>query len=149
MRKPLATLLTFVSVGTLISCSSPQALPTPTPTSATGPISTPTPALVSSAEVAISLVKSRFAEVAKIQRAASGSIGGSQNIIVFEHPDGWDIAFWQGEGDCPAGCINNRYWYFSVMQDGRVSKAGEYVRSFNSQKNEFDVSGAPMWGVPK
>jgi len=119
----------------------------PSPSSV--PPSSPTSAAISNADAAIALVKTQFSEVAKIQKSAAGAIGASQNIFAFERADGWDIAFWQGDGDCPAGCINNRYWYFSVTKDGRVSKAGDYAKIFDPQKNSFDISGAPMWGVPK
>lgn len=150
MKNTPAAYIIVAALVFFISCSTPPpilptAMPTPTPV----PNSTPTPISIPNADAAIALVKSQFAEVARIQKPASGSIGASQNVFAFERADGWDIAFWQGEGDCPAGCINNHYWYFSVKADGRIVKAGEYTRNFNSQTNSFDVSGAPMWGVPK
>lgn len=94
-------------------------------------------------------IKARFAEVAKIQKKAPGTIGGSTDITSIVRADGWDLIFWEGSGDCPAGCINNHYYYFSAKKDGGVTKVGEYVRLFNSDKNAFDTTGAPMWGVPK
>jgi hypothetical protein len=140
-----------------------RSAPTPTPTvvlapSATitatrtgSPTMTSTPAFAPIADVdsAIAAVKARFPEVAKIQKVKAGVIGGSTNIIPFERSDGWDLAFWQGSGDCPSGCINNHYYYFSVKKDGRVTKVGEYTRIFNDDDNSFDTTGAPMWGVPK
>jgi len=59
------------------------------------------------------------------------------------------LVFWEGWGDCEAGCINNRYSYFSAKKDGSITKVGEYVRSYNEDKNAFETTGAPMWGVPK
>jgi|GEM_PF-829900 len=114
--------------------------PKATPTAASMPIA--------NADAAIAFVKSKFGEVAKIQRTAAGLIGASSNIWVFERTDGWDLAFWEGWGDCPSGCINNRYHYFTVKKDGRATKVGEYARIYNADKNSFDTAGAPMWGVP-
>jgi hypothetical protein len=108
---------------------------------------TATPSGISSADAAINAVKAKFPEVAKIQKAA-GVIGASSDIKVIERTDGWDLVFWEGSGDCPAGCINNRYQYFSVKKTGDLSKMGEYARNYNSAKNSFDVAGAPMWGIP-
>ena len=120
-------------------------MPVPSPV----PSGTPAPSPVSNADAAIALVKAQFVEVARIQKSPAGAIGVSQNIFVFERAEGWDIAFWQGDGDCPAGCINNRYYYYSVSKAGRATKVGEYARIYSAQKNSFDVSGAPMWGIPR
>ncbi len=126
-----------VSAGSSVPPSSPP--PSPSPVSPS----------VRNADAAIALVKSQFAQVAKIQKTGTGVIGASQNIFVFERADGWDLAFWEGSGDCPAGCINDHYYYFSVKKDGRVAKVGEYTRAYEWSTNSFDVTGAPMWGVPK
>lgn len=145
----------FLSLALLISCSSPRPVPTPTPTTTPMPSlppippSSPTSSAIPNADAAIALIKTQFTEVANINKIPAGSIGASQNIFAFERADGWDIAFWQGDGDCPAGCINNRYWYFSVKKDGRVERVGAYSKIFDAQKNAFDISGTPMWGVPK
>ncbi len=113
------------------------------------PIPSRSPLPVTNADAAIAVIKAQFPQVAKIQKIGSGIIGASQNIFVFERHDGWDIAFWEGSGDCPAGCINNIYYYFSVKKDGRLTKVGEYTRIYNSSTNSFDVTGSPMLGVPK
>lgn len=111
----------------------------------------PVPSLIviANADAAIAAVKAKFAEVAKIQKAGAGVIGASTNITVLERPDGWDLAFLEGSGDCPAGCINNHYYYFSVKKDGRVNKVGEYSSSYVFLTNSFETSGTPMWGIPK
>ncbi|MBI3914534.1 MAG: hypothetical protein HY327_10185 [Chloroflexi bacterium] len=110
---------------------------------------TPTSALIANADAAIATVKSRYPEVAKIGKAKAGIIGGSTDITVIERSDGWDLVFWEGWDDCPAGCINNRYAYFSVKKDGHLQKAGEYTRIHNAATNSFAVTGAAMWGIPK
>ncbi len=112
-------------------------------------VNTPIPRSVQDAEAAIAAVKAQFPQVAKIQKKGAGMIGGTTDITVLQRAASWDIAFWEGWGDCPAGCINNRYSYFSLQPDGRVIQAGEYTRVFDADKNSFNTTGAPMWGVPK
>lgn len=108
-----------------------------------------TPLLIANLEGAVAAVKSRFPEMAKIKPAGTSLIGGSTDLKSFERGDGWDLVFSEGWGDCPAGCINNRYTYFSVKKDGRVQKIGEFSRVFNSASNSFDTAGTSLWGVPK
>lgn len=112
------------------------------------PLPTATPSGITSADAAIAAIQARFAEVAKIQRAAPGVIGATTDIQVFDRGEGWEIAFVEGWGDCTAGCINHRYYYFSVRRDGRITKVGEYARIFNEATNSYQTSGVPMWGVP-
>ena len=119
------------------------------PTNDVSATATPSPTPVPNSDAAIAIIKSRFTQVSKIQKSSAGAIGASSDIRVFEQSDGWDIAFWQGTGDCPSGCINNHYYYFSVKKDGTIVNAGEYVRNFNDSTNSFDITGSPMWGYPK
>lgn len=121
----------------------------PAPAASLNASPSPSASTVTNADAAIALIKVQFAQVSKIQKAGAGIIGGSQNIFVFDRSDGWDLAFWEGSGDCPAGCINNHYYYFSVKKDGRVIKVGEYTRIYNSITNSFDATGVSMWGLPK
>ena len=122
---------------------------TPTPSAQASPAATATPAGITSADAAIVVVQARFPEVAKIKKAALGTIGATTDIKVFDRGEGWEIAFVEGWGDCPSGCINNRYYYFSVRKDGRITKVGEYARVYNESANSFTTSGVPMWGVPR
>lgn len=111
------------------------------------PTATPTP--LSGAEAAIAAVKARFPEVAHIKPTPPGTIGASTNItVILPRVDAWYLVFWEGWGDCPSGCINNRYHYF-IVKDGQATKVGEYARIYNAATNSFDTTGAPMWGVPK
>lgn len=111
------------------------------------PSTTPTP--VSAAESAIALVKSKFPELAHIKPSPPSSIGASTNItIIYPRIDAIYLIFWEGSGDCPAGCINHRYYYFMV-KDNVVTKMGEYFRLYNEAKNIFETTGAPLWGVPR
>jgi len=120
---------------------------TPAP-SPSRPLPTATPGGITSADAAIAAIQARFPEVANIQRAASGTIGATTDIKVFDRGEGWEIVFTEGWGDCMAGCINNRYYYFSVRRDGRITKVGEYARIFNETTNSYQTTGVPMWGVP-
>ena len=45
--------------------------------------------------------------------------------------------FREGWGDCPAGCIYSRYWYFRTSDDGSV----EYVGSYTPSEDEAE----PAW----
>ncbi len=122
---------------------------TPTLPAQASPAATPTSAGITSADAAIAAVQARFPEMAKIKKAAPMSIGATTDIKVFDRGEGWEIAFVEGWGDCPSGCINNRYYYFSVRKDGRITKVGEYARIYNESANSFTTSGIPMWGVPR
>ncbi len=43
----------------------------------------------------------------------SGTIGASSAVYAYRTSCGsFRVVVWQGSGDCPAGCINNDYWYF-------------------------------------
>lgn len=122
---------------------------TPTPPVSSSPAAPATPAGITSADAAIAAIQARFPEMAKLQRATPGAIGATSDIKVFDRGEGWEIAFIEGWGDCTAGCINNRYYYFSVRRDGRITKVGEYARIFNEATNTYQSSGVPMWGVPR
>lgn len=93
-------------------------------------------------EGAIVIVKQYFPEVKKIQKTQS-AIGQIMDIKTKEtlEKDGWRILFWQGSGDCPAGCLNNQQWYFIVTKTGIIRKVGESKRVFNSKKNAIDENG--------
>ena len=101
------------------------------------------------ADDAIAAIKVRYPQVAKIQKTGTGVIGASTNITTIQRADGWDFVFWEGSGDCPSGCINNHYYYFSAKKNGSIAQVGEYTRTFNADQNTFDTTGAPMWGIPK
>jgi hypothetical protein len=133
-RRVLPVILIFL----VTACAAPE-----------GPrIMTPTVSIPDAAS-AIAAVKSQFVKVAQIRPKTAGAIGATTDITALERADGWDLVFWQGSGDCPAGCIDNHYYYFSAKKDGRVLETGEYARIFDADKNTFAITGAPMWGVPK
>ncbi|MFQ6015411.1 MAG: hypothetical protein ACE5NP_08215, partial [Anaerolineae bacterium] len=127
-----------------------EGAPIPTATATAeevGAKATPTP--ITDEEEAIAAVKARYPEVKEVERVPEDVIGAPTDITVIEREGGWDLVFRQGWEDCPAGCINNRYWYFSVDRDGTIIKVGEYSRIFDSQSNTFKTTGKPLWGVPE
>ena len=67
-------------------------------------------------------------------------------IGCFGRGDRWDVVIWHGEGDCPAGCIDNYYYYYSAWRNGRVEKAGEFSRVLNRASNSYVERGTPLWG---
>ncbi len=131
----------------------PTTVPGAQPSTTTpAPISTimPTPsANVAQPEQAIALAQQKFPELRQITASPPNTIGASTNIWVQDQPDGWNIVFWQGEGDCPSGCINNHYWYVSVARSGDVALVGEFDRHFDSAANTMHSTGQPLWGIPK
>ncbi|MBI5648919.1 MAG: hypothetical protein HZC40_00475 [Chloroflexi bacterium] len=143
---------------TVIATPTPGASLTPTPLATRTPTialatatraPTRTPIVINSQDAAIAAIKTRFPEIAHIKATPRGTIGATTNITVLApRQNEWWVVFWEGSGDCPAGCINNRYWYFVVDRDGRVTPAGEYSRVFIAEKNAFEEKGSPMWGVP-
>lgn len=135
MQKVLA----FVLVALTTACAAPESLVGSTPAA--------TP--FANADRAIAAIQAQYPQVAKIQKTGAGAIGASTHITTIERAEGWDFVFWQGSGDCPSGCIDNTYYYFSAKKDGNVLQVGEYTRTFNADKNAFDTTGAPMWGIPK
>ncbi len=136
----------------LSTCATPAATlpPGSQPPAAASPTPTPTPAIViTHADQAIAAAQQKFPQLQAIKKKQPGTIGASTDITTLEQPDGWNIVFWQGSGDCPAGCINHHYWYVTVKKSGEVMLAGEYVREFNPVANAAQERGQPMWGIPK
>jgi hypothetical protein len=55
-----------------------------------------------------------------------GVIGASKWWRATQTSDGgYVIAITLGSGDCPAGCISQHTWTFTVTADGSVTKTGE------------------------
>lgn len=113
------------------------------------PTNFPAGAPLANSDAAIKAAQARFPDLGMIKPAPALSLGASTDIKLFERSDGWDLVFWQGSGDCPAGCIDNRYTYVTVKKDGRIDKVGEYARVYDAETNSFKTTGTPMWGMPK
>lgn len=73
----------------------------------------------------INAIKEKFPDVKDINKPEKVGIGTSQNIYGELIGTDYIITFWKGEGDCPAGCIWNHWWYFEVTSSGEINKIGE------------------------
>ena len=103
---------------------------------------------ITTPEEAIAEIKALFSMVANIVTAEPQVIGASQDIYILPRAGGWDIVFWEGTGDCMAGCLNNHYWYYKVEKIGQISQVGEFERVYNVSSNDFILRGMPLWGIP-
>ena len=137
----------------LASCATP---PTAIPPGAPSPARTATPAptpkivpIFTTTEQAVAAAQQKFPDLIGIKPSLPGTIGASTNITTQEQPDGWNLIFWKGSGDCMAGCINHHYWYVAAKYYGTLTLVGEYVREYDAGANAFKTSGQPLWGVPK
>ncbi|MDP3998238.1 MAG: hypothetical protein Q8P89_01310 [bacterium] len=104
---------------------------------------------VETSSEAIGLIQANFEEVSKIKPNLTPKPFDPDNVSVLERGDRLDIVFQTGSGDCPAGCLNSYYWYFSVWQNGQVEKMGEFSRVFVSSSNSYEEKGLPLWGIPR
>jgi hypothetical protein len=67
-----------------------------------------------------------FARIAGVRFAESNDVFGGSHDVMAE-PDGsggWRLTYSLGYGDCPAGCINRRFWTFQVSATGVVTYLG-------------------------
>lgn len=103
---------------------------------------------INTEEAAIETVKNKYPEVQSIYKS-NAEIGKSMDIRVKKDSKEYKLEFWQGYGDCPAGCINEHYWYFIVSEDGEIQKVGEYKKVYNSRENNFIENGYPLWDFLK
>jgi hypothetical protein len=53
-------------------------------------------------------------------------IGQSAWVEAKAVANGFELTFFHGEGDCPAGCIERSFIKFFVDRDGRVEKRCEW-----------------------
>jgi len=49
------------------------------------------------------------------------AVGGSPDVDAAKERDTWHVVFRDAWGDCPAGCIHNKLWFFTVA-DGEVRR---------------------------
>lgn len=61
-----------------------------------------------------------------IKYAEPDGAGGDGNDIVWgsEGKNHMALKYKVGKGDCPSGCIHNKYWIFYVQEDGSVNYMG-------------------------
>lgn len=70
-----------------------------------------------------------------------------REIIPLLSDEGFLLAFKRGDGDCPSGCQNETYWYFSSNESCEPVEAGIYSTLFDGEANCYDVEGERLWGV--
>ena len=80
----------------------------------------------------INKIKEKFPEVKDIKYSEIDTgtdlrhvVGGSQDIHGELIDGNYIIIFWQGYGDCTAGCEGNHWWYFEVKSSEEINKIGE------------------------
>lgn len=73
----------------------------------------------------------------------SGGCLDGDEIFFLPKGDSWHFVFKHGWGDCPSGCINNHYYYFTFnKQKGTVTKEGELPA------DKSRSGGIYLWGIP-
>ena len=73
------------------------------------------------------------------------SIGDGDEIFFLPRGDSLLFAFKHGWGDCPSGCINNHYYYYTyVKSDHNVIKEGELPPD-RSRSDEIYRLSIPKW----
>jgi len=90
-----------------------------------GPPTMPAAPVLSPEDAAARVIATdqRFAGAAEL---VPGVIGSSKWWRAAPVGDGgYSIAITLGSGDCPAGCISQHTWTFTVSADGSVTKAGD------------------------
>lgn len=152
MRRYTNFLIPFLFMVIFYACSTVPSYPKPTITDDAIQVLTNTASeAFETLQDAIGAVKERYPMVAEIDALEDTSdpvIGVSENIFVIDRPAGWNLVFWEGSGDCPSGCLNDHYWYFSVEASGEIEFTGEYRRDFDARTGGYVESGVPMWEIP-
>jgi hypothetical protein len=70
-------------------------------------------------------------------------------IFAFAWTEGFRIVFKRGDGDCPAGCISNEYWYFGTDEACAPELVGHYSAVISGSAAQcYVVDGQPLWGFP-
>jgi hypothetical protein len=73
-----------------------------------------------------------FNQIAGVRYAEPDGAGGSGNDTIADLDlELKHYTFTIGWGDCPAGCIQRRYWDYTVSSAGEVKYLGSYGESFN------------------
>jgi hypothetical protein len=104
---------------------------------------------INTASEAIRAIQAQYKEVSQIKPNLTPEPFIPDRVVINDYEDRWDIVFVTGSGDCPSGCLNSYYWYFSVWKDGKIEQVGEFSREFVSSTNSYEEKGAPLWGVPR
>lgn len=90
-----------------------------------------------------------LASVTTLYGASGDSASSSELIYAFEKPNGaFQLAFFQGSGDCPAGCIDSAWTYIEMNENCEPERAGSFSAIYSGESNCREVAGSPLWGMP-
>ena len=88
----------------------------------------------------LSIVGGDYAALPGIKSAEpNGRVGDGPTICAKREGDVYHYVFDKAWGDCPAGCINHQYSYFTVDDGGTVTKEGEWERGGGSRPAWLDI----------
>jgi hypothetical protein len=96
---------------------------------------------------AIRAANPALADVLIVYNPATATTDGSFIYAYDVGVLGFDVVFKRGMGDCPAGCTENEYWYFSTDGTCQPVSAGHYHATWGTGSC-LTVDGAAMWGQP-
>ncbi len=101
---------------------------------------------------AIALTHDAFPDLANVTTLYGASDDGFVSdalIYVFEKGNGaFQLAFYQGSGDCPSGCIDSAWTYIEMNEACEPERAGSFSATYSGEGNCREVSGSRMWGKP-
>jgi len=100
-------------------------------------------------ERAIGIAKQTLPWLTRFVKPPPGLVGSGTDIFAKDVPDGWNIVFWEGWGDCLAGCINGRMCYVSVDTSGAVTLVGQFKREYDNGINAYRDSGVAIWDLTR
>jgi hypothetical protein len=119
--KRLNSLFVFATVVIIaVGCAggaASTAPPTPSPS--------PSPVTITTPEQAAARVAEVVPSFAGIGPRKKDMIGGCCFWEAVDTPDGFEVTFDIGWGDCQAGCIDRHRWVYTVKKDGTVTLLNE------------------------
>ena len=98
---------------------------------------------INSTDEVINLVRQCFPELKDIP-IRSATPNKSSGVLIEEDEDGFRAYFYEGKGDCPSGCIEDKEYYFWVSRKGCVEKLGEYKDTDRDRLTSFITRLEPV-----
>jgi len=103
-----------------VGCAGGAASTAPPP-----PSPSPSPVTITTPEQAAARVAEVVPSFAGIGPRKDDMIGGCCFWEAVDNPDGFEVTFEVGWGDCQAGCIDRHRWVYGVAHDGTVTPLNE------------------------
>ncbi len=88
-----------------------------------------------------------LADVSRLHQPEPRRAGDGSAIHAFTPDGGFALAFKRGGGDCPAGCTEHEYWYFTTDATCAAEQVGHYRAGWLSGAC-LTATGTPLWGLP-